>query len=343
MKMKQNLKLLMQYLPWLLVVFAVDGFAAFLLWLSDAEAFFALLAAIVLAGLLLFAGICAVLVQREKNRRAEFFSLLQDPDRFQEEKLVKFLNVVEAEAVHALADVLRQKQDDCRKEQTKLTEYEKYVEAWAHEIKTPLSLLTFLLDNRRDELPETVSRKLDYIRNRMQGYIDQMLFYARLKGTQKDYLFERMTVLDCIEEVLEDDCPLLEEKQIAVFINVAEDASVYSDRRGLRFLLGQLVGNAVKYSAENPEIRFVFERQGREDVLLVRDNGIGIKACDLPYIFAEGFTGDSGENRKRATGMGLYLAKEMAEDLKIRLSVESEWGKGTEVQVGFPVVEENIV
>ncbi len=337
--MKQNLKLLVQYLPWLFLVAAVDGFSAFLLWLSDAKAFFALLTAILLASLLFFAGICIVLVQREKNRRAEFFSLLQDPNAYQEETLKKMLNAVQADAVQALADVLRQKADECGREQAKLTEYEKYVEAWAHEIKTPLSLLTFLLDNRRDELPETVSRKLDYIRNRMQGYIDQMLFYARLKGMRKDYFFEHMSVLECIEEVLEDYRPLLEEKQIRVCMQVIEDVTVYSDRRGLRFLLGQLVGNAVKYSGNDPEIRFAFVRQGTEDVLLVRDNGIGIKACDLPYIFAEGFTGDSGEGRKQATGMGLYLAKEMAGDLKLTLAVESEWGKGTQLRVGFPVVE----
>ena len=338
--MKQNFKLLIQYLPWLLLIAAVDCFAAFLLWLSDAKAFFALLTAILLASLLFFAGICIVLVQREKNRWAEFFALLQNPNVYQEETLKKMLNTVQADAVRALADVLRQKEDDCGKEQAKLTEYEKYVEAWAHEIKTPLSLLTFLLDNRRDELPETVSRKLNYIRNRMQGYIDQMLFYARLKGMQKDYLFEHMPVLECIEEVLEDYRPLLEEKRIRVFMQVSEDASVYSDCRGLRFLLGQLVSNAVKYSGIDPEIRFAFVRQGGVDVLLVRDNGIGIKVCDLPYIFAEGFTGDSGEGRKQATGMGLYLAKEMAGDLKLTLTVESEWGKGTEIRVAFPVVEE---
>ena len=101
-----------------------------------------------------------------------------------------------------------------------------------------------------------------------------------------------------------------------------------------------MVSNALKYSGIDPEIRFAFVRQGGVDVLLVRDNGIGIKVCDLPYIFAEGFTGDSGEGRKQATGMGLYLAKEMAGDLKLTLTVESEWGKGTEIRVAFPVVEE---
>ena len=338
--MKHNGKLLAQYLPWLVLLFVIDGFAAFLLWLADAEAFWALLTVILLASILLFTGVCGVLIHREKSRRAAFFAFLQEPDDYHEEELIKSLSMAQTDEIRAMASVLRQKQDDCRTVQAKLTEYEKYVESWAHEIKTPLSLLTFLLDNRREELPESVSRKMDYIRNRMQGYIDQMLFYARLKGAQKDYLFEHMPVLECIEEILEDYRPLLEERQICVHMQVEEKSRAYSDRRGLRFLLGQLVSNAAKYSGNEPEIWFAFIRQNGQDVLSVRDNGVGIKECDLPYIFIEGFTGDSGEGRKQATGMGLYLAKEMAEDLKIGIEVESEWGKGTEVKMRFPIVEE---
>jgi len=65
---------------------------------------------------------------------------------------------------------------------------------------------------------------------------------------------------------------------------------------------------------------------------------MGVRSCDLPYIFEKGFTGDSGDGRKQATGMGLYLAKEMAKQLNIRLDANSEWGQGFEIQVSFPVV-----
>ncbi|HIU76487.1 MAG TPA: sensor histidine kinase, partial [Candidatus Pelethocola excrementipullorum] len=52
-----------------------------------------------------------------------------------------------------------------------------------------------------------------------------------------------------------------------------------------------------------------------------------------------GFTGDSGENRKKATGMGLYLAKEIAHDLKLKLEVESEWMQGFEMKIIFPKID----
>lgn len=63
-----------------------------------------------------------------------------------------------------------------------------------------------------------------------------------------------------------------------------------------------------------------------------------MRNCDLPYIFEKGFTGDYGEGRNKATGMGLYLAREIAKELNISLQVNSEWGKGFEIQISFPVV-----
>ena len=63
-----------------------------------------------------------------------------------------------------------------------------------------------------------------------------------------------------------------------------------------------------------------------------------LRSSDLPYIFEKGFTGDSGAGRKKATGMGLYLAKEIADDLKLLLEADSLWGKGFVMTIKFPVI-----
>ena len=72
------------------------------------------------------------------------------------------------------------------------------------------------------------------------------------------------------------------------------------------------------------------------DVLSVEDNGIGVKKYDLPYIFQKGFTGDSTDSRKKATGIGLYLVKKMADDLNLRLEAASQWGKGFKIAIFYP-------
>ena len=138
--------------------------------------------------------------------------------------------------------------------------------------------------------------------------------------------------------MLDDYRPLLEEKGFRVEIRPT-DETVFADRRGLCFLLGQVVSNSVKYTLEKPVLTFSLESNDTATVLSIRDNGLGVRACDLPYVFEKGFTGDSGHEKNKATGMGLYLAREVAKDLGLTLTAASGWGAGFEIRVTFPVVE----
>lgn len=361
--MKNNWEIFKKYAPWLFLLLGVDGLAAVLLWIADVRAFQAFTVVIILATICLFAVVLGCVTHHEKKKEQAFERFLASPDLYSEEELRKLVSEADRKKISLLGQELRRMEESSNQLLVRVCDYEEYVEAWAHETKTPLSLLTLLLDNRREELPENIAFKLDYIRSRMQESISQMLFYARLKGTKKDYLFEYLDLSACIEEVLEDYRPLLEEKEFQV-IHCAQECEVYTDRRGIIFLLGQIVSNAVKYSAivkdspavkgspavknspaENeperirPELIFKTEKTEKHILLSVKDNGRGVHSCDLPYIFDKGFTGDLGDGRKKATGMGLYLAKGIADDLNISLAAESQWGNGFEMKVIFPVVD----
>ena len=99
------------------------------------------------------------------------------------------------------------------------------------------------------------------------------------------------------------------------------------------------MSNSVKYALEKPVLSFSLESKDTATVLSIRDNGPGVRACDLPYVFEKGFTGDSSHEKNKATGMGLYLAREVAKDLGLTLTAASGWGAGFEIRVTFPVVE----
>jgi len=335
--MKHNCKIILQYIPWLLLLLGIDAFFSLLLWIADIQAFYVMVFVIVLATVLLFSLVSYMLIFSGRKKEQAFYAFLCHPDKYHEELLLEMVSEAQEECIHSLGKTLRDKQFAYETLQTQLNDYEEYIESWAHETKTPLSLLTLLLDNRRDELSPILSFKLDYIRNQMQESIDQMLFYARLKGARKDYLFEHIRICACIRDVLENYKPLLDEKQFQIQFSLSDD-TVYSDRRGLSFLLGQVISNSIKYCGKKPELSLQsFQKDGRY-VLSIKDNGIGVHSCDLPYIFEKGFTGDTGDNRKKATGMGLYLAKEIAKELNINLSINSKWGKGFEMQISFPMI-----
>lgn len=338
--MRHNGKILKRYAVWLLLLLFIDGLSAVLLWITDAQAFGAVLAVVILTTLLLFTAVFCVVCYHDRKKEAVFLDFVNQPDEYYEETLKKISSEAEQEMISQLGQTLRSRVSEAEQMLTRVSEYEEYVEMWAHETKTPLSLLTLLLDNRREEIPENVAHKLDFVRSRMQESVNQMLFYARLRGVKKDYLFEPVNLELCMKEVLEDYKPLLVEKNIIATCQ-ALDTFVYSDKRGLGFLFSQIISNAIKYSdgEKEAEINIDVAEDKKSKILSVCDNGIGVHACDLPYIFEKGFTGDSEDGRRKATGMGLYLAGVIADDLHISLEAESVYGEGFEMKIGFPVVE----
>ena len=78
---------------------------------------------------------------------------------------------------------------------------------------------------------------------------------------------------------------------------------------------------------------------GQRVQLIVRDNGIGIPAHELPRVFDRGFTGSNGRTRGGSTGMGLYLCRKLADCLEIDLQIRSETGDGTVLILTFPATE----
>ena len=339
--MRNRLLYLCRYLPWLALLLVVDAVSALLLWLSEAEAFGALIPLIMLGTVLLFSVTALVLSRVEQKRENAFRAFLNNPDLINEENLIRSVSASDRENVRLLGTVLREKDAVCSRAKASAEDYEEYVEAWAHETKNPLSLLTMVLDNQGDELPASAAFKLEYVRSRLQEHISQILYYARLKSGRKDYLFEPVDLNDCISEVLEDYSLLLKEKNFRITVHVPAFL-VFTDRRGIEFLLGQIISNAVKYSdcrKKQPELTISLEQLESEDVLRICDNGVGVKECNFPYIFEKGFTGNPADTGKKATGMGLYLCRKMADDLSLGLEARSQSGKGFEMSIRFPKVE----
>lgn len=340
--MRNILRQMQGQVSWLLLLLLTDIFAGVLLWLADVRAFSALLGVLILGSAILWMAALFLTVKREKKRERIFLQFMKNPDREMEEKVLGLENKLAEKWVRQLGETLRESERANRQQAELLRDYEEYVESWAHEIKTPLSLMTFLLDNRKGGLPGNLYHRLEYVRSQIQSDVSQMLYYARLKSDTKDYQLERLSLRDCCEEALEDYRILLEEKGFAVRTEM-ENETVFSDRRGMVFILSQIISNAVKYAGESGHPELILSVSMREDFteLSVRDNGIGVRTYELPFVFEKGFTGDTGTQRKKATGMGLYLVKEMAEDLKIETDVRSEFGKGFEILLRFPVVRDS--
>ena len=112
------------------------------------------------------------------------------------------------------------------------------------------------------------------------------------------------------------------------------ETMVYTDEKWVRFILNQIIGNAIKYHAEQPILHFGATKTNDKIVLFISDNGIGIPKSDLPRIFEKGFTGQNGRTGKNSTGIGLYLCKRLCDKLGIGLTAYSE-NRGTTISLIF--------
>lgn len=198
MNNNNNMKYLRSYFPWFFVLFVFDLFIAILLWLSDVRVFQALFVLLILTTAILFFVISIVLAAKERKKVDAYRTFISNPDKRTEIELLRLCNVSEKEMVKDVAEALYTKQTEIENVSSLLLEYEEFVETWAHEIKLPLSLLNLVLDNQSDNLPKDIQYKLDYVRNQIQGNVSQILFYYRVKGDKKDFLFENVDLKECI-------------------------------------------------------------------------------------------------------------------------------------------------
>ena len=331
-----------RYGIWIGLFLALDLIFCLCLWLMEAQAFAALSGIIFLGTAVLLLAAVLISQRAERKRLSAFERFAEQPDMRREEELLLLVSEAERGQVRQLGVRLRELEQAVKAQEVQRLAQEEYVELWAHEIKNALSLMTFLLDNRKEEMSETVYGRMEHIRDQVQEYVNQMLYYERLEAVHKDYVFEEAALKECCTEVLGAYRGQLLEQNMQVEVQLGAER-VCVDRKGLEFLLGQAVSNAVKYAGNREHARLVLVSEkagdGKGILLRLRDNGPGVRACDLPFLFDKGFVGDCGDGRKKATGMGLYLLKRMADDLNIRAEAESVYGEGFELILTFPEIK----
>lgn len=210
-------------------------------------------------------------------------------------------------------------------------EYKEYIEQWIHEIKTPIAAMKLLCENHRMDFTRELLLELE----KTNRFTEQALYYARSEHTEKDYAVREINLIDVVHQVIADNKYLLLHNKVN--LEVAERMeTVYSDEKWLRFILNQLVVNAVQYRTEQPVLRFFAYQRQDQVILSVEDNGIGIPACDLPRIFEKGFTGQNGRIMQQATGIGLYLCRRLCDKLGVGIMAESS-GEGTVIRLSFHI------
>jgi signal transduction histidine kinase len=208
----------------------------------------------------------------------------------------------------------------------------------SHELRTPLTtILGYLdvLDESGDTDPIVRDRVLKAIREeggRMARVVEDLLVLARLDA-QREVPTEPVDLVALAREATENH-PTRRIEFVAPELPI----SVPADREALRRVISNLLSNAVKHTAPEKKILVSVDREGREAVLRVDDEGVGIPEEALHHVF-ERFYQASPSRADEGSGLGLAIVRETIEAFKGRVEIQSVLGKGSTFTIHLPLSE----
>lgn len=215
-------------------------------------------------------------------------------------------------------------------------EFSDFINFWVHEIKTPIAACRLFLERQdisKEKTIDIVEEKIMSIEN----YVEQALYYARLDNFSSDYFIGEINAEKLIKNIVKKNARLFIGKRIGIELDKL-DFTVNSDSKWLNFITEQIVLNAIKYTDNNGKIKIYGIQSEKENCIVIEDNGIGIKEEDIKRVFDKGFTGYNGRKDMKATGIGLYLSKRLANKLGHDISIESVYSEYTKVFIHFPAM-----
>ncbi len=214
----------------------------------------------------------------------------------------------------------------------KLDHHIQFINQWVHQMKTPLSVIHLMVQDRDDEFSQSVEDELD----RLKKGLEMVLYTARLDTFDRDFYAETLDLSELVKKVTSSQKRLFIRNRIYPQLAIEKGISITSDEKWVSFLITQLITNAVRYT-ETPGEKVVFRSfiQDGKTGLEVIDHGVGIPKSDLPRVFDPYFTGENGRHFQESTGMGLFLAKQICDRLGHRISIDSVSGSGTTVRILF--------
>lgn len=228
---------------------------------------------------------------------------------------------------------------DLNKLQQDKREIADFMNYWVHEIKTPIAGSRLVLQNSlnksKDELVDIIDEKIEAIEN----YVEKALYHSRLDSFSQDYLIGEVDAGDLVRGIVSKHARSFIAKKLKLELENL-DFSISTDKKWLAFIVEQIMLNSIKYTGENGTVRISGKILENGKYIAIEDNGIGIKEEDLGRVFDKGFTGYNGRENLKATGIGLYLSKKLANKLGHDILIESAYSKYTRVTIYFPKLSE---
>lgn len=213
------------------------------------------------------------------------------------------------------------------------------VEDISHQLKTPLTSITIMLDNLKDNLNMNentkqkfifeISKQIDWI----NWLVISMLKLSKLDANVVQFYEEKINLKKFIDEIIKNLEIPIEIKNQQIIIEGNESASFVGDYKWQQEAVTNIIKNCIEHNKENGKIYIKYEENTLFTKITIRDEGEGMTKEDLKHIFERFYKGqNSSEN---SVGIGLALAKNIIEKNNGMISCKSELDKGTEFVIKY--------
>lgn len=216
----------------------------------------------------------------------------------------------------------------------------------SHELRTPLTTIKGYAETLLDETTwddrETLLHFLKIIdkeAERLSRILNDLLNLSQIESHKGVMKKQKVFVNHVLTEAVMLLHKQAADKNLDVKLETGEKGySIEGDPDWLLQLFIDLLDNGIKYTPDGGNITLTLEEQGNECVVAVKDNGIGISASDLPYIFERFYRADKARSRRLGgTGLGLAVVKHIVEAHNARIEVKSTPGEGSTFILYFQV------
>ncbi|MGN0206379.1 MAG: ATP-binding protein, partial [Muribaculaceae bacterium] len=211
----------------------------------------------------------------------------------------------------------------------------------SHELKTPLSLIIgpigkLLSDVKDSELAKQLNVAYENAL-KMNTLIHKMLDTKRIDDdTETLMILSQVDMVHFCQNIVQTFETGYEQKH---FLFTSDTESIYMDIDVVKMesVINNIISNACKYSEDNATIAVAVERQEDNVLIRISDDGMGISADDIPFIFQRLYQSPRTRNVKEGTGIGLYIAKKFVELHEGKIAVASEPDRGTTFTIQLPI------
>jgi len=225
----------------------------------------------------------------------------------------------------------------------------KFLASMSHELRTPLNAVIGFSELMLDGVPGEINDEQrdclnDILSSGQQllNLINDVLDLSKIEAGRIELKLENLNLADVIDDVVQTVKPMLDENRHRIGVNVGKGLpQVHADKRRLKQILLNLLGNAIKFTPSDGKLGIKVTRNGDWCQVSVVDSGIGIKEEDQERVF-EVFTQATtlSKEKKEGTGLGLALTKQLVEAIGGRIWVESEYGRGSKFTFTLPLARE---